>query len=80
MRPASKRDTGVRLESDLDEACKRATPLPIEEKREAAGRAYDSAKKTVRDTVTRVSDRAKKAMSSSKSSELKRRRWWGRHW
>lgn len=35
--------------------------------REAAGRAYEGAKKTVRDTVKRYSDRAKKAMSSGRS-------------
>lgn len=44
---------------------------PFKSQREAAGRAYEGAKKTVRDTVSRVSDRAKKAMSSSKSSGRK---------
>ena len=39
----------------------------VEEKRAQAGKAIDSAKKTVRDTVNRYSDRAKKAMSSGRS-------------
>ena len=39
--------------------------------REAAGRAIDRAKKTVSDTVSRYTDKARKAMSSSKSSGRK---------
>ena len=40
---------------------------PFKSQREAAGRAYDSAKKTVRDTVSRYTDKARKAVSSKSS-------------
>lgn len=52
------RETGSRM----------ADAVSLKPQREAAGRAIDSAKKTVRDTVSRYSDRAKKAMSGRSRS------------